>query len=168
MANQTTPKAIFRKLEREIKKGLNPRKINRKILKGAGDVLIDEIKKRVAKGQSPIQEQPRRFPAYKNPKNYPDKVRKRFPQKRRRPVNLYLSGKFLESLKYKVKTGKRPRITIGFFSRKSKAKEKGHREGARGQPKRPVIPERSEQFTRPILRAVELYLIKALDKVLGK
>jgi hypothetical protein len=95
-------------------------------------------------------------------------MRGKFPAKRRRPVNLYLSGKFLKSLKFKIKQGKKPRITIGFFNKKSKLKEKGHRDQTGGQMKRPIIPEREESFTRPILKAIEDYLVKALDKVLFK
>jgi hypothetical protein len=177
MANQRTREVkTFRKLAREIKRGFDPKKIPKKVLENAGEIFIEEIKNRATKGQSPIREFPRRFPAYAaqrkkgdGVKRYPDTVKKKFPSKRKRPVNLTLSGKFLNSLKYKVKRGKRPRITVGFFNRLSRKKEKGHREGANQQPLRPIIPQGRkrddrESFVLPITRRVEQYLVKALDK----
>jgi hypothetical protein len=68
--------------------------------------------------------------------------------KKLRPVNLTLSGKFLESLKgsvQKVKSGYA--AVIGFSDKKSQKMEQGHREGANGQAERPVIPQSGEKFS---------------------
>lgn len=86
-----------------------------------------------------------KFPPYKNPKRYPGK------RKPHTPVNLWLSGKFLRSLKYRVlRFGKGYVAEIGFTSELSELKERGHRERANGQPKRPIIPvaTNGERFAR--------------------
>lgn len=71
--------------------------------------------------------------------------------KKARPVNLYLTGAFLSALSFGFgKAGKKMRVAIGFFDPKEAIKEKGHREGANGQAKRPIIPRGSERFNETI------------------
>ena len=118
----------------------------------------------ISKGVSPIKGNDR-FPAYKNPKKYPKNVRKDFPAKRARPVNLFLSGMFLRSLKL-IKSS-RGIIEIGFQNGLSQKKEQGHREGAGGQPRRPIIPSRSEQFSVTIQREV-LKMLRAATRAAVK
>jgi len=156
MASRT--KDIQKVLEKELKKKISLKKMNKAQLQFVGDLVVEEVKIRVAKGQSPI-EKGKRFPAYKDPKVYPAK------QKRKRPVNLFLSGDFLNHLKARVRTGFRPRITIGFFDKKSILKEKGHREGAGGQPKRPIIPLKNESFSRQVKRNFLISIQKVLNKI---
>lgn len=133
-----------------------------------GDDFIEDMKSDIAKGISPIQGRGR-FPGYKNPENYPDQVRNRYANKRRRPVNLKLSGDFLKSLKSIVKSiGARNALFIGFNDRKSKLKEEGHRDGANGQLKRPIIPEGSETFTPKLVKRFRDALVRAINKKLAK
>lgn len=79
---------------------------------------------------------------------YPDTVKDEFPSKRRRPVNLLLSGQFLRQLK------SFPRrlnlIAVGFFTQYGIKLEQGHRDGVNGQPSRPIIPTEGETFTKVI------------------
>ena len=89
--------------------------------------------------------------AYSN--KYPFSVQNEFPDKRPRPVNLFLSGEFMESLKSKVRNGQ---LFVGFFEKRSTQFEQGHREGVNGQPKRPIIPIDDERFSTTIVRKVEL------------
>jgi len=145
-------------IEKELKKKVNLKKLKKSQLQTIADAAVDEIKKRVAKGQSPI-DPGKRYPAYKNPKSYPGK------RKRHRPVNLNLTGAFLSKLKARVSTGFRPKITIGFFDRKSILKEHGHRHGANGQPMRPMIPERNEEFARQLRRNFLNSITKLLNKI---
>ena len=125
---------------------------NRKIAQLAREKILDLV----SKGISPIEGNGR-FEAYK-PKNktkrtYPETVKKSYPAKRRRPVNLELSGKFLRALKAFPKTVNI--ISIGFFSSYGETLEQGHREGAKGQAKRPIIPsEAGESFTKAIRTAI--------------
>lgn len=158
---------VQRDLERQIKKEMqntaNLKKIKKSELEEISDIIIDEIKESVSKGKSPIKGNGR-FPKYKNEERYPDRARKQFPAKRRRPVNLFLSGDFLKNLVSKVKAGKNPKILIGFFDTLSKKKEQGHREGANGQPKRPIIPKGSEEFSPIIKRAIFKKMVQVLDK----
>lgn len=169
-------------IEREFKTTVNKamNKIDRKDTMKIGEAVIDEIKTMASKGISPIK-QNGRFPAYKwvgkanaivkvarsltgerkksakqkaaNLKKgkYPYSVQRKFPGKRERPVNLFLSGDFLDSLKViPLARG----LRIGFFDKLSVKKEQGHREGANGQPKRPILPTRGEEFSPSIYRRV--------------
>jgi hypothetical protein len=96
---------------------------------------------------------------------YPYSVQKDFPQKRPRPVNLFLSGDFLSNLTYALgRSGKKQVVTIGFFDELSKKKESGHRVGVNGQPKRPIIPASSESFSQ----IIKLDILKIMKDVLKK
>ncbi len=143
-----------------------------------GQTTIRMMKDHIAKGNSPIAGYGR-FPAYKQ--SYKDQiegkvafyrdeqkrlrvfpprgVHERFRGKKIRPVNLKLSGDFLSDLtwsKFKERFG--TGVRIRFKTKKSRLKEKGHREGANGQGIRPIIPEAGENFRRDILdKIVELY-----------
>lgn len=93
-------------------------------------------------------------------KFYPESVAKEFPSKKLRPVNLFLSGKFLESLTFKkIKDG----IELGFFNHFEEY-ERGHREGANGQPQRPIVPQDREEFSRSIMTRLEAILERLFYK----
>lgn len=146
------------------------RRVPKRVLAEMGNTLREEMIDTIKRGVSPI-EGDGRFPAYKNPSRYPDKVRDLFPNKRRRPVNLRLSGRFWDALTYKItgdsrlQFGRRsgPSIEVGFYDRTNFLKERGHREGANGQPRRPIIPARGEAFSRRIVRKVRDRLIRFLN-----
>lgn len=90
---------------------------------------------------------------------YPESVRRKFPGKRARPVNLFLSGRFLSLLTFKLLGGtKGTQFEIGFYDSKAQAMEQGHREGANTQGIRPIIPIAGEDFSARIMR-------RALDLV---
>lgn len=89
---------------------------------------------------------------------YPFNVQKEFPHKKLRPVNLNLSGDFLDNLVSQVKNKK---LRIGFFKDPWMKYESGHREGVNGQPKRPIIPNVGEEFTQSIYRR----LVKSLQTI---
>lgn len=118
--------------------------------------MLENIKK----GISPITG--KRFPAYKNPERYPGK------RKPKRPVNLELTGEFLSALEFTVRSGKNPTITIGFFDKENADKEKGHREGAGGQPKRPIIPNSSESFSKKITIEITNEIADVLSRAIAK
>lgn len=95
---------------------------------------------------------------------YPYSKMEEFPNKKVRPVNLTLSGKFLANLL--VKTRDR-RISIGFFEERYEKMEEGHREGANTQPKRPVIPTDREQLNASVFREMLLSLDRVLKRKFG-
>jgi hypothetical protein len=98
-------------------------------------------------------------------RGYPYSVQKDFPNKRPRPVNLFLSGDFLSNLTYALGIrGKAQVIEIGFFDDLSAKKESGHREGVNGQPKRPIIPTGSERFSAIIAQDIATIARQALNK----
>lgn len=122
-------------------------------LKRIGEEVVAEIKRTVAKGISPISG--KRFPAYKNPARYPGD------RKPKRPVNLYLTGQMLGALAFRIKNGA---IDIYLRGAKANAKEQGHRDGANGQPKRPIIPQGDETLTRGIQARVRAILRETFGK----
>lgn len=141
-----------------------------------GDEMLEEMKRDISRGISPIFGYGR-FPGYKavmasqsilrggragsrsararrrslatarKKEGYPYTVRGRFPNKRERPVNLYLSGDMLNSLEARPR---RLGLEFGYYKAKSALKEQGHREGVGGQPSRPTIPVGSERLNRSI------------------
>lgn len=179
-------------LEREFKLTVHQaiNKIDRRDMQKIGDAAIDEMKNLISKGISPIAGEGR-FDAYKwvgkanaankiarslskdrrksarqiakevKKKGYPYSVRKDFPDKRERPVNLYLSGDFLKNLKA---TPLLSGVKIGFSDSLSSKKEQGHREGVNGQPQRPIIPNRDEEFNPSIYRRIVDTVVEVLRK----
>lgn len=140
-------------------------RVNRLVYQETGYLIVKMMKDRIAKGLSPIEQQGR-FPGYKDPKKYPAKVKGKFPSKRTRPVNLYLSGLFLSKLTSRVSPAK-GQITIGFFDSYGRKLEQGHREGANGQPSRPIIPESSEALAKSIRLAILKLYEQAVRKYLS-
>lgn len=137
-----------------------PASVNRKISKVAAETILQEMQSRIARGYSPIEGKGR-FPKYKNPKKYPGD------RKPKSPVNLYLSGKFLNQLRAQV-SPVQGKILIGFWSDYGKKLESGHREGVNKQPKRPIIPADGERFTRPIRELILKLYQKAVREYLSK
>jgi hypothetical protein len=107
----------------------------------------------------------RRTSRFASKRGYPYNVVKKFPDKRPRPVNLFLSGEFLASLEAKV-TGHAGSfgIEVGFFTADQAIKEIGHRERANGQPSRPTIPIDREDFAVSIQRAIIKIVEEAIDR----
>lgn len=127
-----------------------------------GQKVTEEMKNLISKGISPILSEGR-FPGYKNPEKYPGKL------KNKRPVNLKLSGDFLNALTFKEVTSKSGFATQIFYKGESEdLKEKGHREGANGQLKRPTIPQRGEEFAARIKRLYSKIYKDRINQILKK
>lgn len=129
-----------------------------------GETVTKEMKKRIAAGQSPIDGKGK-FERYTNPKRYPGT------KKPKSPVNLKLSGSFLDALTWEKKPGQYGEETLVFYrGAREEIKEKGHREGAGGQPERPTLPtEEGEKFHTTIKKSyVDLYRQRILDVLKGK
>lgn len=142
-------------LIKEIEKVGDLKNLSKRSLNKVGNELIAEMKDNIAKGISPITG--RRFPGYKKPSRYPGD------QKPARPVNLKLSGEFLDDMTTDERSGSKPSITLYYKGKDSDDKERGHREGANGQPKRPTIPQGRESFSIGILTKIENILKKLIE-----
>lgn len=139
--------------------------INQSVARQTGTAMLAEMKDLISKGISPIEGKGR-FQGYKragDPKGYPAKLRKKYPGKKNRPVNLKLSGDFLKDLTFRV-SGRAgtTAIEVGYYTPSEAIKEEGHRDGANGQPSRPTIPEGKEQFAISIQEAGIEILEKAV------
>lgn len=152
MASRRTKDALAQ-LKREFRREASFNRLKKSDLDEIGKKVINGIIAETLSGRSPITGQ--KFPAYKNPKKYPGKpngpIRRRYPDKKTRPVNLKLSGDFLSSLTFNAKKGKNASIIVRFNNSLSNKKEEGHRKGVKGQPKRPIIPLRNETFSPRLL-----------------
>lgn len=101
--------------------------------------------------------------AKKEIKGYPYTVQKRYPTKKPRPVNLFLTGAFLGKLQAAVFGSERDgKLSIGFEDFKAEQMEEGHRIGWLGQGKRPIIPQGNEKFAQRIQRVAEKILGQVL------
>ncbi len=163
-------------------------------LKKIGDQTVGEMKDQISKGLSPIEGWGR-FPAYKwvgkanaikriarnlskdrrararlkakeaISGKYPYSVMGKYPDKKVRPVNLYLSGRFLSKLRAYVVGAQ---LLIGFGGAKDTKIEHGHRtggiKGVNDQPQRPIIPIGNETFTRSILSRLLNKVRLAIEK----
>lgn len=127
-----------------------------------GRNCVSAMLKQISQGTSPVQGWGR-FPRYKDKKKYPGKANLA-KGKKYSPVNLRLTGQFLESLNYRVHKGKNGYyVSIGYANRTAQKKEQGHREGANGQAVRPTIPQDGETFSR-LVQAEYLSIIEEAVK----
>lgn len=128
--------------------------------KEIGNACLKEMKSLIAKGTSPVRGAgiSSRFAPYKNPDKYPGK------RKAHVPVNLRLTGKMLDDLDVSIEksvSGYAP--ALGYSSSSEQVKERGHREGANKQPKRPTIPQgRSGETFAPSIQAVYISLLNSI------
>lgn len=129
-----------------------------------GKRVVAKMLALIRSGTSPIEGRGK-FPAYRG--GYRKAIsRGYFPGKNLTPVNLTLDGAFLESLTSgTVKRESGFGASIGFNDRLSQDKERGHREGANGQARRPVIPQpgRGESFVSSI-KAIYIGILKDIIK----
>lgn len=142
-----------------------PQAITKRDAEEAAKVIEAEMKALIAKGDSPIAGRGK-FEPYRG--QYRSRIAKygyisvRGTKYRKslRPINLKLTGEFLNTLQGRASKSAKFgfEAQVGFFgpgSGKSRKKEQGHREGANGQAERPIIPRDGEKFHR---RIVEKYL----------
>lgn len=147
--------AIARKLE-ELKKP-----IDQDTADEIGQEVVREMKDQISKGISPIKGNGR-FPRYKNPDKYPKR------KKPNTPVNLYLGGEFQDSLTHESKQSKSGYKTEIFYEGSDQDdKESGHREGVHGQPKRPTIPQGTEDFSERIRRVFSKIYRDRINSIIG-
>lgn len=148
-------------IQRKLQDLANP--IGQRDAKAIGLSVVSQMKSLISKGISPMKGSGFRakFPAYKNPDRYPGR------RKSKTPVNLKLSGKFLANLKARaVKVRKGFGVSIGYRAGKQQKKEKEHREGFKGQPKRPTIPSQSgETFAIKVQQVYLKHILRIQRKI---
>lgn len=157
-------KNLIASLDDKVKKALKG--VTKSDLDSLGKLAVDGIKDLAAKGISPIEGKGR-FPAYikADEGGYPITVRKKYPGKKSRPVNLRLSGKFLdEGLEYKSDVSKLT-VDVGFFDEQYEVMEQGHRKGTNGQGKRPTIPQGNQTFAQTIMRKFERHVQAIMNRL---
>ena len=150
--------------------------VDKTTAKKAAKGTLKEMKKLIASGTSPIRgngKMPRYHGSYAaqiKKKGYVS-VKGRKYDKKMRPVNLKLTGKFLDNLKSRViKVSSGFGISIGYRKKSEKLKERGHREGHNNQRIRPTIPQenRGEEFALRIQREFITILNEAIGKITKK
>lgn len=170
---------------RKIVKDVKEKAITKKAAQEGAKIAVVTMKDMISKGISPIEGKGR-FPEYKYVKEkkaakagkgkaptksrrYPYSVQSKFPSKKERPVNLYLSGDFMKALKGDAEVARGiATIEIDYEGDGEKIKEKGHRDGAGGQPKRPTIPNAREGFSNVIVNELRVHFRSVVEQYLRK
>lgn len=167
---KVTVRLHLKKLE-----GLNAKDIaNRKFQNKLGREVVGMVKDAVGVGLSPVKGEGR-FPGYAadriDKRKYPNSVKKRYPNKQRRPVNLELSGDMLDAFKFKGIIGG---VRLGMISasRRLKTIFKAHNatnDSKRPFPRRAVIPDaKGEEFSPKIMRRIKEIYLQRIREMIGK
>ena len=132
--------------------------------KKLGDRVVGDVKDFIAVGKSPVKGKSR-YKGYaaqrlkgQDPKTlYPNSVKKQYPSKRKRPVNLSLSGKMLSKLTWeKIKGG----VRVGLINASAEIKEIFNAHNSKNAPnrkfpRRPMLPTgKGEDFTQYIKQRI--------------
>lgn len=163
--------ASFKAVVNKIKDLATP--MGAKVAKEVGETVVDLMKTSIEAGNSPIAGRGK-FQAYRGEyrkgiikRGYVSQDGTRY-KKSLTPVNLKVSGKFLDSLKATVQRTKNGyAVVIGLSGNLSNKKEEGHRSGHNGQAERPIIPQEGEKFSQAIQR-VYLDIINDAIAVIAK
>lgn len=177
--NKIALQAITKKITDTLKKP-----IDRVSATNGAKAALKEMLDMISKGISPIEGRGR-FGAYqaqrqpqspklkdkkglKKKQGYPYTVQNKYPNKTVRPVNLKLSGEFLDSLVAEAK----PDSNLGYKSsiklttQESLNKEKGHREYSPAP--RPIIPAGNEVIAVRLQNIVREYYRAAINAAFTK
>lgn len=150
---------------------------NTKVKQDVGRTAERMAKEMIAKGTSPVRGEGR-FKAYAaqrlndRPKKslYPNSVRKKFPDKKVRPVNLKLSGDYLSEFTYRLL---RKGVEIGFISPSNLTRKKfeTHNLGKHKHvPQRKHLPDiqRNEQLAVSIMREIRSIVRRRISDIIKK
>jgi len=146
--------------------------------KKLGKRVLKDVLDSIAVGKSPVRGQGR-FKGYKVDRSagepasqlYPNTVKKKFPDKRKRPVNLKLNGDLLKAFGWKsIKGG----IEFGLITTKEKLKKifEAHNEGTNTKkkvPKRQLLPTGpKDKFIITIQRRIRNLYLARIRQLLSK
>lgn len=144
-----------------------------------GRSVVKEMNRMIANGLSPVRGEGR-FVRYSDQRggNYPSSVRGRFPNKKTRPVNLWLNGWYLSFLTYWFNVRKKY-VAIGFSSKEGtkqpvpgKVRDyfEAHNEGMnRNVPKRKHLPnDEGDKFAVSVERVYRKFFEQAVKSAINK
>ena len=126
-------------------------------------------------GKSPVKGHGR-FKRYAvqrgKPSNYPEtpRIRKRFPSKKTRPVNLFLDGSYLQAITKSKMNAEKNGIIYGLIGGSILHKKmfESHNEGKRKDiPQRKVVPSGKEQFTAKIMQRIKGLYLSRIKRIIG-
>jgi hypothetical protein len=163
-------KKDFKKLKEKIES--IDKVITRQVAVNLGYAVKTQMLVMIEKGISPIR-QNGRFPGYKRARyedGYPKNIVDKYPNKKIRPINLWLSGDFLKSLTFMaIAVNGSFKARIFFNKELSNKKESGHREGVNGQPSRPTIPiiDKGEAFAVSIQKKIIDIITAQVKKIIN-
>lgn len=173
--------------------------LDRRVAREIGDTVVDAMLDLISKGISPIEGAGRfpeyKWAAFRNAvkrgrvsvgrqrlnrrqllaavreaeRRYPFTSYAKSQGKKPRPVNLFLTGKFLRALIAKVQgAAGEVGVSIEFKDKLSEKKESGHREGVFGQPERPIIPINREDFAQSIQLLIYEIIEREIDRAAAR
>lgn len=146
---------------------------NTKTKNDIGEYLDRETKRRIEKGVSPVKGVGR-FPGYavqRKGSGYPDVpgIKRKYPSKNKRPINLYLDGSFLSRIGYNLsKTG----VFYGLQTNEKFYKDlfDTHNNGTHPDvPQRRFVPvDEGETYTPDIIRGIRDIYNKRIRDIIRK
>jgi len=174
MANVTKVKVKF-------SSDLSPDKIlDDATAKLVGETVKDMMLNLISKGISPVRGEGK-FKAYAEQRlndktKYPKSVKKKFPGKKTRPVNLSLSGELLKKFGWWISKGARglgKTTWIGFKNPSKRTKDllETHNEGRhKDVPKRQILPDfsQNEELAVSINRKIVEIYRKRVESIINK
>jgi hypothetical protein len=124
-----------------------------------GNAVVDEAKKLISEGQSPVRGYGR-FERYKDRTKYPGSL------KSARPVNLYLTGEMLAGFSFRKRAD--GVVEAGMVKGSSDRKEIAayHNEGTPNMAQRRIVPGEGEEWTISIMRKIRDVYEKRLSEVI--
>lgn len=145
------------------------RLVTNQVAKELGATVRKEVLALVAVGKSPIKGKGRfrAYAAQRKGEGYPEipRIRRRFPGKKTRPVNLRLNGKYLKAIlkTIKIEGG----IAFAELDEFNKKLFESHNEGKRSDiPQRKVIPTGKDTFVPIIIRAINKVYLKRIKRII--
>lgn len=127
-----------------------PKDIKKKFAKSMKKEIADEIIVDIIQGKSPVKGHT--FKPYADIKY----------KGRKRPVDMFKSGKMLKSIK--VKQDRLGRLLISFTNKVAKY----HQEGTSRMPQRKLLPSKNEEFNIRLTKFIKKILNGAVKKVTKK
>lgn len=161
--------AAFKSILDKIKDIQEP--VDSRIAKNVANSVVEEMKKEISVGKSTIAGRGK-FEAYRG--EYKKRIQRYGAvssggakySKKLKPVNLKVSGNFLESLKGSTEKSKNGYAAVISINGVKNIKiEQGHRDGANGQAERPIIPINKERFVTSIQKVYLRLINEAIARI---
>lgn len=146
---------------------------NSETTKALGREVVRATKEIVVNGRSPVEGE-KRYPGYastRNGKGYPNTkpIKSKYPNKKTRPVNLTLSGRYLRAYTFRTQ---RASVRVGWFSPDKRLKDliDTHQHGMHKHvPRRKVLPsDRGDRYVASVRRLIKNIVLARITRIINE